>query len=287
MDVARSIEALRARVDIWRASGARIGFVPTMGALHRGHLSLVERAAGLADKVVVSVFVNPKQFAPNEDLAAYPRQEARDIALLAEKTRCDLVYSPDVAEIYPAGFQTKIEVALLSKGLCGDSRPHFFAGVATVVLKLLNQVRPDLAVFGEKDFQQLLVIRRLVRDLDLPVEIVGAPIIREEDGLAMSSRNAYLSPEERRIAGRLNKVIAEIAGKLEKGVAVDVALAAGRAALEAAGFSAIDYLDARSAEDLAPLGPGPIGAGVEARVFVAVFLGRTRLIDNWPVKPRA
>lgn len=281
IEVARSIESLRARVDGWRADKLTVGFVPTMGALHRGHLSLIAKAASLADRVVASIFVNPKQFAPGEDLASYPRQEARDLELLAS-AGCQLAYLPDAAVMYPPGFQTSVAVAELSKGLCGESRPHFFGGVATVVCKLLNQARPDIAVFGEKDFQQLLVIKRMVRDLDMPVDIVGAPIVREADGLAMSSRNAYLSAEERKRAGALNRVIADVARDLENGARVDTALRSGRAALETAGLAKIDYLEVRSAENLTPLGPGPL-AGAPARVFAAVYVGKARLIDNWPV----
>lgn len=282
LGVTRSIRALRARVDGWKASGLTVGLVPTMGALHKGHLSLIKQSKSLSDRTVASIFVNPAQFAPSEDLATYPRNEARDLELLQE-AGCHLAYTPSVEEIYPPGFQTAVAVKEIAQGLDGASRPHFFGGVATVVCKLLNQVRPTVAIFGEKDFQQLLVIRRMVRDLDMPVEIVGAPIVREPDGLAMSSRNAYLSPEERKIAGRLNGVIAEMADKLAAGAMVEIVEDEGRAALRSAGFSSTDYLETRAEEDLAPLGPGPVPEGVKARVFVAVFVGKTRLIDNWPV----
>jgi pantoate--beta-alanine ligase len=273
---------LRASVDGWRAAGLTIGFVPTMGALHRGHLSLVGKAASFCDRTVASIFVNPKQFGANEDLSTYPRDEARDLALLRD-IGCHLAYLPDVGEMYPAGFQTSVAVDQLSKGLCGDSRPHFFGGVATVVCKLLNQCRPDIAVFGEKDFQQLLIIRRMAKDLDIDVEIVGAPIVREEDGLAMSSRNAYLSESERRVAGKLNTVITDVARMIAQGGAVASATGDGKKALAAAGFHKVDYLEVRGETDLTPLGPGPVGAATPARVFVAAFIGRTRLIDNRPV----
>lgn len=282
LGVARSIRALRARVDDWRGNGLKVAFVPTMGALHRGHLSLVKMAGSLADRVVASIFVNPRQFAAHEDLSSYPRDEGIDLELL-QRARCHLAYTPPASEMYPSGYQTSVTVADISKGLDGDSRPHFFGGVATVVLKLFNQCRPDIAIFGEKDFQQLLVIKRMVRDLDLNIQIVGAPIVREEDGLAMSSRNAYLSPAEREIAGRLNEVIAEVAAAVANGAAIGGALADGRAALSRAGFSVVDYLEVRSEADLAPLGPGPLDAGTPARVFVAVVLGKTRLIDNWQI----
>ncbi|MFQ5564604.1 MAG: pantoate--beta-alanine ligase [Parvularculaceae bacterium] len=278
--VVRSVQALRARVDAWRGDGLKVGFVPTMGALHEGHLSLVRKSLAIADRTVTSIFVNPKQFSPGEDLDTYPRDEKRDLALL-RALGCHLAYIPSAEEMYPPGYQTSVAVADLSNGLCGASRPHFFGGVATVVCKLLNQCRPDLAVFGEKDYQQLLIIRRMARDLDIDVDIIGGEIAREEDGLAMSSRNAYLSDDERAVAGKLNVVIADMAAKLARGARVDIVIAEGRAALTAAGFPSIDYLEVRAAEDLAPQGPGPIAA--PSRVFAAAMLGRTRLIDNWPV----
>ncbi|MEK7265297.1 MAG: pantoate--beta-alanine ligase [Pseudomonadota bacterium] len=279
--VVRTLKALRARIDAWRSAGHSVGFVPTMGALHEGHLSLVRRANGLAAKTVASIFVNPAQFAPHEDFGAYPRQEAQDLDLL-QKAGCHLAYIPAREEMYPEGFQTAISVADISQGLCGASRPHFFGGVSTVVCKLLNQVRPDIAVFGEKDFQQLLVIRRMVRDLNMQVDIIGGPIVRESDGLAMSSRNAYLSPEERRVAGKLNAIIKGMAERLVSGASVESELARGRQDIQDAGFSRIDYLEVRSADLLAPQGPGAIERS--SRVFAAVILGKTRLIDNWPAE---
>ncbi len=280
LPVVRTVTELRARVRAWRAKGLRVGLVPTMGALHEGHLSLVRRARESADRVVASVFVNPAQFAPGEDFEAYPRDEARDAELLAS-VGCDLLYAPPVEVIYPPGFAATVSVSGVSSELEGAARPTHFAGVATVVAKLLIQAEPDVAVFGEKDYQQLLVIRRMARDLDLPVEIVGAPTVREQDGLARSSRNAYLSEPERDLAGRLNVVLSDMAKALADGAAVSGAEAAARASLEAAGITAIDYIEARSAEDLQRLGPGPVQE--PARVLAAVRIGRTRLIDNMAV----
>jgi pantoate--beta-alanine ligase len=280
LPVARTVAALRAQVAAWRAGGQRVALVPTMGGLHEGHLALVRRARDLAPRVVTSLFVNPTQFAPGEDFEAYPRDEARDAALLAA-AGCDLLYAPTAGEMYPDGFSTTVTVAEVSAPLDGLSRPHHFAGVATVVSKLLNQCGPDFAVFGEKDYQQLLVIRRLVRDLDLPVEIVGLPTVRDADGLALSSRNAYLTPDQRPIAGQLNAIIKAAAESLGDGEAVEAVEARALAALDRAGFERIDYLEVRGADDLARLGPGP--TATSARVFVAARLGRTRLIDNWPV----
>lgn len=278
--VVRTVKALRARVEGWRAAGHAVGLVPTMGALHDGHLSLIRRSNGLVGRTVASIFVNPAQFAPHEDFSAYPRDEGRDLDLL-QKAGCHLAFIPSPEEMYPQGFQTSVAVSQISQALCGASRPHFFGGVATVVCKLINQARPDIAVFGEKDYQQLLVIRRMVKDLNMPVDIIGAPIVREADGLAMSSRNAYLNADERAIAGRLNKILQEVAADLEAGGGVEEALEKGRAAINAAGFSKIDYLDVRSIDLLAPIGPGPLAE--PSRVFAAVILGKTRLIDNWPV----
>jgi pantoate--beta-alanine ligase len=278
--VARTVVDLRARVGAWRSAGQRVALVPTMGALHDGHLSLLRLARQRAERVVASLFVNPTQFAPHEDFAAYPRDEARDAALLAA-AGCDLLYVPTAAEMYPTGFATTVSVGEVSLPMDGRSRPRHFAGVATVVAKLLNQCAPDIAVFGEKDYQQLLVIRRLARDLDMPVEIVGAPTVRAEDGLALSSRNAYLSHNERGIAGRLNEIIRAAAEAVRGGEAVAAIEAHALAALNQAGFTQVDYLEVRGADDLACLGPGP--ATTPARVFVAARLGKTRLIDNWPV----
>ena len=280
LPIVRTVAELRARVRGWRAEGERVGLVPTMGALHEGHLSLVRRAKESAGRVAASIFVNPAQFAPGEDFAAYPRDETRDAELLAS-VGCDLLYAPPTQAIYPEGFATTVTVSGVSSDLEGAARPTHFAGVATVVAKLLIQAEPDIAVFGEKDYQQLLVIRRMARDLDLPVEIVGAPTLREQDGLARSSRNAYLSEDERTLAGRLNLVLAAMAGALSAGVAVEEAEAAARQGLKDIGIKDVDYVEARGAEDLRRLGPGPVHA--PARVLAAIRVGRTRLIDNMAV----
>ncbi len=274
--IVRKIKALRTAVARWRERGAKIALVPTMGALHEGHISLVRLARRRADRVVVSIFVNPAQFAPHEDFSTYPRTWKSDLAKLkAEKV--DLVFAPTVAEVYPGGFATRIEPAGPAKaGLEDRFRPHFFAGVATVVAKLLIEAGPDLAMFGEKDYQQLRVVTRLARDLDLPVKIVGARTVREKDGLALSSRNAYLSAEERERAPALHRVLAESAKAIKAGEPVETVLARGRKRIADAGF-VIDYLEARHAETLAPIASakeGPI------RLLVAAKLGATRLIDN-------
>jgi pantoate--beta-alanine ligase len=280
LPVVRTLEDFRRTLAGWRGEGRRVALVPTMGALHEGHLSLVRLAREKADRVVASIFVNPTQFAPSEDFKAYPRDEARDAQLLAE-SGCDLLYAPSTDDIYPTGFATSVTVSGVSEPLEGCSRPQHFGGVATVVAKLLIRAAPDAAVFGEKDYQQLLVVRRLVRDLDLPVEIVGAPTIRADDGLALSSRNAYLSESERLVAGRLNAVLRSAAAALARGEPVGAVEDRALACLDKAGFSSVDYLEARSAEDLARLGPGAVDR--PARVMAAVRVGKTRLIDNWAV----
>jgi len=280
LPTARTVADLRTAVATWRTNGQRVALVPTMGYLHDGHLSLVKLGQAKADRVVASLFVNPTQFAPAEDFGAYPRDEARDAALLAS-AGCDLLYAPPVQEMYPTGFATTVAVAGVSAPMDGIARPIHFAGVATVVAKLLVQCTPDVAIFGEKDYQQLLVIRRMARDLDLPVEILGAPTVREPDGLALSSRNVYLTPEERAVAPGLNAALRGAAAEVRAGRAARDAEADGVAALVAAGFGPIDYFEFRHAETLDRLGPGPIEA--PARVFVAARLGKARLIDNWPV----
>jgi pantoate--beta-alanine ligase len=252
-----------------------------MGALHEGHLSLVRLGNEKADRTVASIFVNPAQFAPHEDFDAYPRGEDRDATLLAA-AGCALLFAPTVGEMYPDGFATTVNVATgVSEPLEGVSRPHFFGGVATVVSKLLNQCRPDVAIFGEKDYQQLLVIKRMARDLDLGVEIVGGPTSREADDLAMSSRNAYLSPEEREASAALPAAMAAAVGWLREGQAAEGVEGRVKAILAEAGFGKIDYVEVRDGETLDRLGPGPVSAG--ARVFVAAWMGKTRLIDNWGV----
>jgi pantoate--beta-alanine ligase len=273
--VARTVAGLRQAVGGWRAKGERVGLVPTMGALHRGHLALVEAARGQCERVVASLFVNPKQFGPREDFAAYPRDEAADLAKFRE-AGVDLVFAPSVEEMYPPGLAINIRVAGISEVLEGAHRPGHFDGVATVVAKLLLQCLPDAAFFGEKDYQQLMVVRRLVRDLDIPVRIEGVATVREPDGLALSSRNVYLSPEGRRVAPRLHQVMTDTAAALrERPDSVASALAAGISALEGVGF-VTDYLELRDAADLSPM----ITLDRPARLLAAARLGRTRLIDN-------
>ena len=280
LSVVRTVADLRARVARWRAAGDKVGLVPTMGALHEGHLSLVEAARRQgANHVVVSVFVNPTQFGPNEDFSKYPRQEAADAAKL-ETVGADLLYAPDVGEIYPDGFSTTVHVAGLTDGLCGPLRPGHFDGVATVVSKLLLQCLPDVAVFGQKDYQQLQVIRRMVRDLNIPVMIEGAATVRDDTGLALSSRNAYLTPEQLAIARQLNRVLFTMADR----IAADPhrcqsEIEWGLEELRIAGFDRIDYLAVCDAASLKPLEI----ADRPARVLAAAFIGRTRLIDNVPV----
>lgn len=271
-----AVSELRAILSGWRAQGLTIGFVPTMGALHAGHIALVTQALARCDRVVASVFVNPAQFGPGEDFDAYPRTLEADAAKLAE-AGCHLLFAPRARDMYPDGFATTVTLTGPAEGLESAARPHFFAGVATVVTKLLNQVRPDVAVFGEKDYQQLLVIKRLAADLDLETVIEAGETVREADGLALSSRNAYLSPADRQRAGRLNVILADFAAQLEAGAD---AAAAQAAALDAArtAFDSVDYVTARCAHTLEPLGPGRLDR--PARVLAAVRVGTTRLIDN-------
>lgn len=276
--VARTVAALRERVAGWRKQQERIALVPTMGALHRGHLTLVEAARRHCERVVASLFVNPKQFGPREDFTAYPRDEAADLVKFRE-AGVDLVFAPTVEEMYPAGFVTAVRVAGIGDELEGAHRPGHFDGVATVVSKLLLQCLPDIACFGEKDYQQLLVVRRMARDLDIPVKIEGIATVREPDGLALSSRNVYLSPEERRLAPLLYRVLNETAAALvEKPGNVAAALQNALAELRQAEF-APDYLELRDAADLSPM----TGLDRPARLLAAAHLGRTRLIDNIPV----
>ena len=278
--VARTVADLRAQIREWRSAGARIALVPTMGALHAGHLSLVDLAATQADKVkvIVSIFVNPTQFAPNEDFTAYPRTEAADAGKLAGKAH--LIFAPNAAEMYPDGFSTTVSVSGVTEPLEGAARPTHFAGVATVVAKLLLQALPDIAIFGEKDFQQLLTIRRMTQDLNIPVEIIGGPIMREPDGLAMSSRNAYLSAQERQIAGKLNRILADTANAVAAGQPVAETLSKGADRIREAGFDQVDYLALCDARNLASLDRFD---GQPARLLVAARIGKTRLIDNMPV----
>lgn len=283
MQTVKTLQMLRTALAPLRADGATVALVPTMGALHEGHLTLVRRARAEADHVVASIFVNPKQFGANEDLDAYPRQLAEDAAMLeAEGTA--LLWAPDVAAMYPTGFVTNVSVSGVSEGLCGAARPGHFDGVATVVLKLFNQVAPDMAFFGEKDFQQLAVIRAMARDLDLTAphvdRIIGVPTVRESDGLAMSSRNRYLSSEQRAAAASLPRAMRAAVTAIESGAAVPGALAALEADVLAAGFSSIDYAVLADSVSLAPL--AALGAA-PARLLVAARIGGTRLIDNMAV----
>lgn len=274
--VAKTILDLHRAVAHWRADGEQVALVPTMGALHAGHLSLVEAARRRADRVVMSIFVNPTQFAPNEDFGAYPRRFAEDLAKFA-CVRGDLIFAPDVAEMYPDGFATTVSLTgPATVGLEDKFRPTHFAGVATVVAKLLLQAKADVALFGEKDYQQLKVITRMVRDLDIDTRIVGVPTLREADGLAMSSRNLYLSPEERARAPQFHAALQRCAEALRSGGDFKAEQVATRDALEDAGFR-VDYVEARHAETLAPvarLADGPV------RLLAAAKLGTTRLIDN-------
>ena len=279
LKVIRRVKDLRRSIGAWRAAGEPIALVPTMGALHEGHLALVKLASRKARRTVVSIFVNPTQFAPTEDLSRYPRDEAGDLAKLAE-AGADLVWAPPAEEMYPRGFATGIEPKGVAEGLEGAFRPHHFGGVATVCCKLFSQVTPDIAVFGEKDYQQLCVIRQMVRDLDLPLKIVALSTVRAKDGLALSSRNAYLTPDERRIAPALFGALHGIAETVLKGGLVNKAIETAKRDLIRLGFSRIDYIEVREAETLAPFEPKSGRAG---RVLAAAWLGRTRLIDNVPI----
>lgn len=277
LPIVRSVDELRAATARARAAGAYIGFAPTMGALHEGHLSLIRTAKARCGFALASLFVNPRQFAPHEDFERYPRDEAGDAALLAS-AGCDLLYAPAREDMYPAGFSTSISVGGVSAPMEGEMRPHFFGGVATVVAKLLLQSGADAAFFGEKDYQQLMVIKRMARDLDLPCEIIGCPTVREHDGLAMSSRNAYLSDDERRVAARLNMVLHETIKAVRAGETIARAEADAARHLLAAGFSSVDYVTLRHAETLAPIED----LSAPARILAAAWLGKTRLIDNMP-----
>ncbi len=273
--IARSVAELRACVSAWRRAGETVGVVPTMGALHRGHISLVEAARAACRRTIATIFVNPKQFGPREDFSRYPRQEEADRALLSA-AGCDLLFAPPLGEMYPEGFATTVSLAGITDRWEGEARPGHFAGVATVVTKLLLQAMADKAFFGEKDYQQLRCVKRMVRDLDIPCEIVGCPTVREADGLAMSSRNVYLTPAERRVAPALHRTITALAAAARAGRSIAAEIDAGRSALLAAGFAGVDYLAVVDAETLAPLAaldrPG--------RVLAAARLGAVRLIDN-------
>ncbi|ARP67154.1 MULTISPECIES: pantoate--beta-alanine ligase [Mesorhizobium] len=278
--IVRSTAELRAVTARWRRSGAKVALVPTMGALHEGHLSLVRAALQKADRVVVTLFVNPKQFNSATDLDAYPRTENQDAARLAP-LGVHLLYLPDAEEMYPPGFATSISVSGISEGLCGSFRPGHFDGVATVVSKLFLQTGADLACFGEKDFQQLQLVRRMVGDLDIPITILACPTIREADGLALSSRNLRLSPAQRAIAPKLAAVLLGVADRLARGAPVLPTLAEARAAILAAGYREVEYLELRREADLQPL----TSLDQPARLLVAAWLGDIRLIDNIGMSP--
>lgn len=275
MKIIRCKSDLRQLTDAWTRAGETIGVVPTMGALHAGHLSLVTTAKAQCNRVIVTLFVNPRQFTNPEDLANYPRTEDSDAVKLAP-FNVDVLYIPDPSEMYPAGFATSISVSGVSAGLCGGARPGHFDGVATVVAKLLLQTAGDAAFFGEKDFQQLQVVKRLALDLDLKTKIIGCPTIREDDGLAMSSRNLRLGEAARRLAPQVYVELSQTAAAIEQGASVPQELARASAALSAAGFGPIDYLELRSAANLAPL----THPDQPARLFVAAWLDGVRLIDN-------
>lgn len=281
METVTTIAAVRERVRAWHREGLRVAFVPTMGNLHPGHVSLIEAARNVGDRFVASIFVNPMQFGPNEDFAHYPRTPTHDERMLAE-AGCNLMFMPDVAEIYPNGSEnaTRVDVPGLSRILCGEFRPGHFEGVATIVAKLFNIVSPDVAVFGEKDFQQLTVIRRMAADLCMPVKIIGAPTLRDPDGLAMSSRNQYLTAEERQVAPRIYEILTAVAKRLQAGDNEFAGMErAGVQALEAGGFRP-DYFAVRDAKDLGAAQPGN-GHFV---VLTAARLGKARLIDNIQVR---
>ena len=282
MQAVSDIMSLRTATKGLRNTGASLALVPTMGALHDGHLALVEQAKRRADHVAVSIFVNPTQFGEGEDLDAYPRQMARDKALL-EEAGAALLWVPNVQTMYPAGFQTVISTPQAAQGLCGAKRPGHFDGVATVVCKLLNQVAPDIALFGEKDYQQLAVIKSMVRDLNMDVAIEGVPTIREADGLAMSSRNAYLSVEQRQSAVTLPNAMKAAIADIQTGVKVDQALATLQNSLEQDGFHQCDYAELRVANSLAVPDFDTLKGGTELRLLVAAHIGKTRLIDNMPL----
>ncbi len=279
MEVVRTIAELRQHTSRWRIAGQKIGLIPTMGALHNGHLSLVKLAQEKCDRVIATIFVNPRQFLPNEDFEEYPRNEGSDIEKLIAMG-VDLLFAPKASEMYQPDASTTVVISKLTDCLCATSRPGFFDGVGTIVTKLLIQALPDIAIFGEKDYQQLLVIKRLTSDLDIPAEIIGAPTIREADGLAVSSRNVFLSQTNREIASNISKILKETATTIAQGNDVLVACVEARNELILAGFSEIDYFEARHSETLELIQ----NFENNGRLFVAVWLGSTRLIDNLEIK---
>ena len=279
MEVVRTIAELRQHTSRWRIAGQTIGLIPTMGALHNGHLSLIKLAQGKCDRVITTIFVNPRQFLPNEDFDEYPRNEESDIQKLIGMG-VDLLFAPKAPEMYQPDASTTVVISKLTECLCATSRPGFFDGVGTVVTKLLIQALPDLAIFGEKDYQQLLIIKRLTRDLDIPAEIIGAPTIREADGLAVSSRNVFLSKASRETASKVFEILKKTATAIALGNDVLVACEEARSELMLAGFSEIDYFEARHSETLELIQ----SFENSGRLFAAVWLGSTRLIDNLEIK---
>lgn len=282
METINTVNDLRMRVRAWKQAGLRVGVVPTMGALHAGHLSLVRAARAQADRVITTVFVNPMQFDNADDLTTYPRTLEADARLLAD-AGVDVLYAPTAAQMYPPGFATRITVSGVSEGLCGGARPGHFDGVATVVCKLFMQTLADCAFFGEKDFQQVQVIRRMVADLDLPIEIVTCPTMREPDGLALSSRNRRLDAEQRKAALTLPRTLEDCAREIAAGADVAQALAQATARLAAAGFDPVDYVELRAEADLQPV--GKMAPDTRARLLAAAWMGSVRLIDGVPVPP--
>lgn len=275
LDIVRTVTELRGRVGAWRKENQSIALIPTMGSLHAGHLSLMQLGREQSNKVIATIFVNPLQFSPSEDFETYPREENDDVRKLIDED-VDLLFAPDVKEMYQTGATTTINVGGLTDSLCAVSRPGFFDGVATVVTKLLLQALPDVAIFGEKDYQQLLVIKRLVADLDIPVEIIGGPTIREIDGLALSSRNVYLDPKARSIAPAIYNILNRYASAISKGNDIEKCLKLAKKDIQDAGFGKIDYLDLRNEQTLQRC----TTKEQPSRLFAAVWLGSTRLIDN-------
>ena len=275
MDIVRTVAELRSRISMWRREGQSVALVPTMGSRHAGHLSLMKVGKERSDRVIATIFVNPLQFAPNEDFETYPRREDSDIRKLVEED-IDLLFAPDVSEMYRPDATTTISVGGLTDCLCALSRPGFFDGVATVVTKLLLQALPDIAIFGEKDYQQLLVIKRLATDLDIPVEIIGAPTIREEDGLALSSRNVYLDTKSRSIAPSMYNILTQYASDISNGNDIKKSLQLAKQNMQKSGFEKIEYLDLRSSQTLQACND----IKRPSRLFAAAWLGSTRLIDN-------
>jgi len=279
----RSRAELRSVLDAHKRAGRSVGFVPTMGALHDGHVSLVDRARERSDISVVSVFVNPTQFAPGEDLETYPRTEEADIERL-QAAGTDVVYLPTIDEMYPTGSVTNVRVEEMSDLLDGIHRPHFFYGVATVVARLFVHVQPDVAIFGEKDYQQLQIIRRMVRDLGFEIDVIGADTVRDADGVAQSSRNAYLTPDERLKANTMSSALHRAACRISNGLSVSAALEEARGRIEASGFEQLDYVSAVDPQSLKDLPEGAVVRGFEGRVLAAAWIGKTRLIDNMGFK---